>query len=46
VDVGKQDFFARELVGTVMGKPVACSNCPPTISDENEIEEDKTGEHI
>jgi hypothetical protein len=40
VDVGKQDFFARELVGTVMGKPVA------TISDENEIEEDETGEHI
>jgi hypothetical protein len=26
VDVGKQDFFARELMGTVMGKPVAIAH--------------------
>jgi hypothetical protein len=26
VDVGKQDFFARELVGSVMGKPVAIAH--------------------
>jgi hypothetical protein len=26
VDVGKQDFFARGLVGTVMGKPVAIAH--------------------
>jgi hypothetical protein len=26
VDAGKQDFFARELVGTVMGKSAAIAH--------------------
>jgi hypothetical protein len=35
-----------EIIKDITGNGETCSNCPPTISDENEIEEDETGEKI
>jgi hypothetical protein len=40
----KTELFCTQACGNCNGE--TCSNCPPTISDENEIEEDETGENI